>query len=100
MLMGPSPQINCFCSSGSDLLKHTTKGFSVNRCLNQQPVLDNRHRRGILAGCTLSIILFLAGMNIILEYSMQASSVKWGHLAQMGVGLFQILNHIKTIKNH
>ena len=29
-----------------------------------------RHQRGIFAGCTLSIILFLAGMNIILEYSL------------------------------
>ena len=77
MLMGPSPQINCFCSSGSDLLKHTTKEFSVNHCLNQQLVLGNRHRQGILAGCTLSIILFLAGMNIILEYSMQAMVPKF-----------------------
>ena len=32
----------------------------------------HRHQRGIFAGCTLSIILFLAGMNIILEYSLQA----------------------------
>ena len=32
----------------------------------------HRHQRGTFAGCTLSIILFLAGMNIILEYSMQA----------------------------
>ena len=32
----------------------------------------HRHQWGIFAGCTLSIILFLAGMNIILEYSMQA----------------------------
>ena len=28
------------------------------------------------------------------------SSVKWGHLARNGVGLFQILSHVKTIKNH
>ena len=32
----------------------------------------HRHQCGIFAGCTLSIILFLAGMNIILEYSLQA----------------------------
>ena len=32
----------------------------------------HRHQWGIFADCTLSIILFLAGMNIILEYSMQA----------------------------
>ena len=36
-----------------------------------------RHQRGIFAGCTLSIILFLAGMNIILEYSMQTSVPKF-----------------------
>ena len=32
------------------------------------------HQRGIFAGCTLSIILFLAGMSIILEYSLVAST--------------------------
>ena len=37
----------------------------------------HRRRRGIFAGCTLSIILFLAGMNIILEYSMQTSVPKF-----------------------
>ena len=31
----------------------------------------HRHQRGIFASCTLSIILFVAGMKIILEYSMQ-----------------------------
>ena len=34
----------------------------------------HRHQRGIFGGCTLSIILFLAGMNIILEYSLVAST--------------------------
>ena len=37
----------------------------------------HRHQQGIFAGCTLSIILFLAGMNIILEYSMQARVPKF-----------------------
>ena len=32
----------------------------------------HRHQRGIYAVCTLSIILLLAGMNIILEYSQQS----------------------------
>ena len=36
-----------------------------------------RHQRGVFAGCTLSIILFLAGMNIILEYSMQTRVPKF-----------------------
>ena len=30
----------------------------------------HRHERGIFAGCTISIILFLAGINVILEYSL------------------------------
>ena len=36
-----------------------------------------RHQQGIFAGCTLSIILFLAGMNIILEYSVQTRVLKF-----------------------
>ena len=31
-----------------------------------------RHQQGIVIGCTLSVILFSTGMNLILEYSMQA----------------------------
>ena len=37
----------------------------------------HRHQRGIFAGFTLSIILFLAGINIILEYWMQTSVPKF-----------------------
>ena len=37
----------------------------------------HRHQRGIFAGCTLSIILFLAGMNIILEYCLQVKVPKF-----------------------
>ena len=36
----------------------------------EAPSSWHRHQRGIFAGCTLSIILFLTGMNIILEYSL------------------------------
>ena len=37
----------------------------------------HRHQLGIFAGCTLSLILFLAGMNMILEYSVQARGPKF-----------------------
>ena len=37
----------------------------------------HRHQLGIFAGCTRSIILFLAGMNIIIEYSVQARVPKF-----------------------
>ena len=37
----------------------------------------HRHHRGIFAHCTLSIILFMARMNIILEYSAQLKVPKF-----------------------
>ena len=40
----------------------------------EAPSSWHRHQRGIFAGCTLSIILFLAGMNIIIEYSLVATA--------------------------
>ena len=47
-----------------------SKSFS-----QQTPSSWHRHQRDIFAGCTLSIILFLAGMNIILEYSFVATTL-------------------------
>ena len=46
-----------------------SKSFS-----QEAPNSWHRHQRRIFAGCTLSIILFLAGMNIILEYSLVATT--------------------------
>ena len=46
-----------------------SKSFS-----QEAPSSWHRHQRGIFVGCTLSIILFLAGMNIILEYSLVATT--------------------------
>ena len=46
-----------------------SKSFS-----QEAPSSWHRHQRGIFAGCTLSIILFLAGMNIILEYYLVATT--------------------------
>ena len=78
--------------SGSDLLKHTTKGFSVYHFLNQQLVLGiDIHQQGDFAGYTFLIILFLTesylntqcepgSLNLpptILEYSMQARVLKF-----------------------
>ena len=34
----------------------------------------HRHLRGIFAGCTLSIILFLAGINVVIEYTLITST--------------------------
>ena len=37
----------------------------------------HRHRQGKFSGCTLSIIIFLAGMNIILDYFLQVKVPKF-----------------------
>ena len=42
-----------------------SKSFSENA-----PSSWHNHERGIFAGCSLSIILFLAGMSVILEYTL------------------------------
>ena len=46
-----------------------SKSFSDNAPSNW-----HQHLRGIFAGCTVSIILFLAGINAILEYAMLSSA--------------------------
>ena len=49
-----------------------------SNCFSQEaPSSWHRHQRRILAGCTLSIILFLAAMNIILEYSLVATTLQF-----------------------
>ena len=37
---------------------------------NSSPSSWHRHQRGIFTGCTISIILFLAGINVILEFAL------------------------------
>ena len=37
----------------------------------------HRHFKGIFAGCTSSIILFLAGVNVVIEYTLASSARKF-----------------------
>ena len=37
----------------------------------------HRHQRGIIASCTISINLFYAGMNVVLEYSLHTNVPKF-----------------------
>ena len=37
----------------------------------------HQHFKGIFAGCTLSIILFLAGINVVIEYTLASSARKF-----------------------
>ena len=52
-------------------MKHITKGFFSKSFSQSATNSWHRQQREIFASCTLSIILFLADMNIILEWSMQ-----------------------------
>ena len=66
MRMGPSPSNRlfllyvdmAFLHNGKGRLKITTKGYSVSHSESAASA-GHRHQRGIFAGCTLSIILFL-----------------------------------------
>ena len=60
------------------------KGIYSRSFADSPPSSWHRHERGIFAGCTVSIILFLEGMNIILEYSLQSNA---SHFLSNGVPL-------------
>ena len=65
------------CPQWITLIETYYKGIFSKSVSESATSAWHRHQRGIFAGCTLSIILFLAGMNIILEYSMQARVSKF-----------------------
>ena len=59
------------------LVKNYYKGIFSKSFSESATSAWHRHHQGVFAGCTLSIILFLAGMNIILEYSVQVKVPKF-----------------------
>ena len=66
--------VNCYLTSHQTLTvpSHPEEDISFKSFSESAPSNWHQHQRGIFAGCTLSIILFLAGMNIILEYVLVA----------------------------
>ena len=60
-------------SSWISLIKKYYVGIHSKSFSKSAPSNWHQHQRGIFAGCTLSIILFLAGINIILEYTLNTS---------------------------
>ena len=58
---------------GYRCLKTIMRVFTVKSFSEFAPSDWHQHQRGIFAGCTLSIILFLAGINIIIEYTLVTS---------------------------
>ena len=57
------------CPKWIHLTEHYYSGIFSKSFFQKAPSSWHRHQRRTFAGCTLSIILFLAGMNIILQYS-------------------------------
>ena len=56
------------------LVKKYYAGIFSKSFFQHAPSSWHKHERGIFAGCTLSIIIFLAGMNIILEYTLLSTA--------------------------
>ena len=54
-----------------DIVRNYYEGLWSKSHSDCSPSSWHRHEKGIFAGCTISIILFLAGFNIILEYTQQ-----------------------------
>ena len=61
-------------SKSIHLIKMYYSGICSKSFSQEAPSSWHVHLCGIFAGCTLSIILFLAGMIIILEYSLEATT--------------------------
>ena len=59
-------------------------------------MIDNQNKMKEVYRAAFSSIQEVIDRDIVLG----VSSVKWGLLARNEVGLFQIFNHVKTIKNH
>ena len=80
MLMGPFPtDLIVFALHRYDVSPHWIRLIEAyykeifSNSFSQSATSSwHRHQQGIFAGCNLSIILFWAGMNTILEYSVQA----------------------------
>ena len=61
-------------ASSISLIKNYYVGIYSKSFSEFAPSNWHQHLKGIFAGCTLSIILFLAGINIILEYTLLTSA--------------------------
>ena len=59
-----------------------TKSFSKTAPSNW-----HQHFRGIFAGCTISIILFLSGINVIIEYALTSAANNFIHSSQVSLPL-------------
>ena len=56
------------------IIKNYYAGLYTKSFSHSAPSIWHQHFRGIFAGCTVSIILFLAGINIIIEYTLTSTA--------------------------
>ena len=59
------------------LIKIYYSGIYSRSFSQSAPSSSHQHFKGIFAGCTLSIILFLAGINVVIEYTLASSARKF-----------------------
>ena len=59
------------------LIKIYYSGIYSHSFAQSAPSSWHQHFKGILPGCTLSIILFLAGINVVIEYTLASSARKF-----------------------
>ena len=59
------------------LIKIYYSGIYSRSFSQSAPRSSHQHFKGIFAGCTLSIILFLAGINVVIEYTLASSARKF-----------------------
>ena len=59
------------------LIKMCYSGIYSRSFSQSAPSSWHQHFKGIFAGCTLSIILFLAEMNVVIEYTLASSAHKF-----------------------
>ena len=59
------------------LIKIYYSGIYSRSFSQSAPSSWHQHFKGIFAGCTLSIILFLAGINVVIEYTLASSARKF-----------------------
>ena len=82
---------------GKQLFKYSDEKESLANSKQKEIFEETANRR-------IEEIQFLSKQidlnNLTYYFKGESSSVKWGLLARNEVGLFQIFNHVKTIKNH
>ena len=93
-------------------MKDETGGIAIKEFVGLKPkmcsfLIDDRSEHKKAVGVNknvISTIIHSEYKNVkpkmFETFDQQNSSVKWGLLARNHVGLFQIFNHVKTIKNH